>query len=108
MDFLDLQPEAPCVDPRKVDARLPGNGNSHSHCARPVHLIITIINWIRTSRLSVKNSLSLLVLVQMQTDVFHDSGEPLSCRYSGRVSSKNGLAPEGVGGGGRERERVSE
>ena len=44
---------------RKVDARLPGKGNSNSHGARPVHLIITMIKWIRTSRLSIKNSLSL-------------------------------------------------
>jgi len=29
------------------------------HGARPVHLIITMIKWIRTSRLSIKNSLSL-------------------------------------------------
>jgi len=27
--------------------------------ARPVHLIITMITWIRTSRLSIKNSLSI-------------------------------------------------
>ena len=38
---------------RKVDARLPGKGNSNSHGARPVHLIITMIKWIRTSRLSM-------------------------------------------------------
>ena len=38
---------------RKVDARLPGKGNSNSHGARPVHLIITMIKWIRTSRLSI-------------------------------------------------------
>jgi len=44
---------------RKVDARLPGKGNSNSHGARPVHLMITMIQWIRTSRLSIKNSLSL-------------------------------------------------
>ena len=44
--------------PRKVDIRLPGKGNSNSHGARPVHLIITMIKWIRTSRLSIKNSLS--------------------------------------------------
>jgi len=43
---------------RKVDTRLPGKGNSNSHGARPVHLIITMIKWIRTSRLSMKNSLS--------------------------------------------------
>ena len=28
---------------REVDARLPGNGNSTSHGARPVHLNITMI-----------------------------------------------------------------
>ena len=33
-------------------------GNSNSHGARPVHLIITMIKRIRTSRLSIKNSLS--------------------------------------------------
>ena len=44
---------------RKVDVRLPGKGNSNPHGARPVHLIITMIKWIRTSRLSIKNSLSL-------------------------------------------------
>ena len=36
---------------RKVDVRLPGKGNSHG--ARPVHLIITMIKWIRTSRLAM-------------------------------------------------------
>jgi len=30
---------------------------SSSHGARPVHLIITMVKWIRTSRLSIKNSL---------------------------------------------------
>ena len=43
---------------KKVDERLPGKGNSNSHGARLVHLIITMIKWIRTSRLSRKNSLS--------------------------------------------------
>jgi len=43
---------------RKVDIRLPGKGNSNSHGARPVHLIISMIKWIRTSRFSIKNSLS--------------------------------------------------
>jgi len=45
---------------RKEDVRLPGKGNAISHGARPVHLIITMmkwIKWIRTSRLSIKNSL---------------------------------------------------
>ena len=39
---------------RKVDVRLSGKGNSTSHIARPVHLIITLIEWIRTRRLSMK------------------------------------------------------
>ena len=43
---------------RKVDVRLPEKGNSNSHGARPVHLIITMKKWIRTSRFSIKNSLS--------------------------------------------------
>ena len=41
-----------------IVGRLPGKGNSDSHGARPVHLIITMIRWIRTSMLSIKNSLS--------------------------------------------------
>jgi len=36
---------------RKVDVRLPRKGNSNSHGARPVHLIISMIKWIRTIRL---------------------------------------------------------
>ena len=44
---------------RKVDIRLPGNGISNAHGARPVHQIISMIKWIRTSRSSIKNSLSL-------------------------------------------------
>ena len=38
--------------------RLPGKGNSNSPGGRPVHIIITMIKWIQTSRLSTKNSLS--------------------------------------------------
>jgi len=37
-----------------IDARV----DSNSHGARPVHQIISMIQWIRTSRLSVNNSLS--------------------------------------------------
>ena len=49
----------PCgACPRKVDVRLAGKGDSNSHGARPDHLIITMIEWIRTSRFSIKNSLS--------------------------------------------------
>ena len=42
-----------------VDVRVPGKRNSNFHGARPVHLIIMMIKWIRTSRLAMQNSLSL-------------------------------------------------
>jgi hypothetical protein len=47
---------------RKADVRLPGKGNSDSHDTRPVHQIISMIEWIRTSRSSMKKSLSLFNL----------------------------------------------
>ena len=47
-----------CSSFRKVDVRLPGKRNSNTHGARPVHLIITTIKWIRTRRLSTINSVS--------------------------------------------------
>ena len=50
---------------RKVDVRLPGKGNSESHGARPVHLIITILMWIRASRLSMMNSLPGVLCVSL-------------------------------------------
>jgi hypothetical protein len=40
-----------------LDIRLPRSGNSNSHGARAVHQIITMIKWVRTIRLSIKNSL---------------------------------------------------
>ena len=43
---------------RKVDIRLPGKGNSNSHGSRPVHYNDLDDKWIRSSRLSKKNSLS--------------------------------------------------
>ena len=46
---------------RKVHVRLPGKGNSSSHGTKLVHLIITMIEWFRASRLSIKNSLSCRV-----------------------------------------------
>ena len=42
----------------KVGVRLPGKENSNSRCTMLVHLIISMIKRIRTSRLSIKNSLS--------------------------------------------------
>jgi len=40
------------------DPQLRSNPLSKGRAARPVHLIITMIKWIRTSRLSIKNSVS--------------------------------------------------
>jgi hypothetical protein len=48
------------VEAWKVDIRLPGKGNSTSQGARPVEQNISIIKWIRTSRLSMKKSLSVV------------------------------------------------
>ena len=39
---------------RQVCVRLPEKRDSNSHGAKPVHLLITMIRWIRTSRLSIK------------------------------------------------------
>jgi len=47
--------EAKCMV--EVSSRSHGR-DSNSHGARPVHLIITMIKWIRTSRLSIKSSSS--------------------------------------------------
>ena len=33
--------------PRKVDIRLPGEVNSNSHGARPVHQIISMVKWLQ-------------------------------------------------------------
>ena len=43
---------------RKVDMKLPGKWISNCHGARPVHQIISMIMWIRTSGLSIKKSVS--------------------------------------------------
>jgi len=42
----------------KVIIRLPGKGNSDSHGAKPVHEIISMMKWIRTSGFSIKKSLT--------------------------------------------------
>jgi len=43
----------------------------HCHDARPVDLIITMIKWIRTSRLATKNSLSRWVGADLQRGPAH-------------------------------------
>ena len=52
--------------PSKVDVRLPGKGNSNTHDTRSVHLIITMIKRTQTSRLSIKNFLSLTTMNFLQ------------------------------------------
>ena len=46
------------LETKKVDIRPHGKGNLNSHGARPVDKITSMIKWIRTSRLSMKKSLS--------------------------------------------------
>jgi len=70
--------------PRKVDIRLPEKGNSNSHGARPVHFIISMIKWIRTSRLSIKNSLSAIARLQEQEDQ-HQAGLRPDCEALGQL-----------------------
>jgi len=74
---------------RKVDVRLPGTGHSNSHGARPVHLIITMIKWIRTSRLSIKKSLST-VSRAMLTSVRSAAGEGADYFAEMRSGSEEG------------------
>jgi hypothetical protein len=69
------------------DVRLPGKGNSNSHGARPVHLVITMIKWIRTSRWSIKNSLS--AMLQAYFNEAHCSIGPKLAAYT-PVASKEG------------------
>jgi len=57
--------------------------------ARPVHLIITMIKWIRTSRLSIKNSLS--AAGQRRREGL-DHHRPV-CRISVTVSVGTSLCP---------------
>ena len=45
-------------DVRKLGVRLPGKGSSNSYGARPVHLIIPMIKWIRTNGSSIKKFFS--------------------------------------------------
>jgi len=62
-----------CTCRVKVDICLPGKGNSNSHGARPVHLIITMIKWIRTSRVSIKNGCDIAFRRNICTCVSRDS-----------------------------------
>ena len=56
----------------QVDIRLPPKGNSNCHSTRPVHQIISKMKWIRTSRLSIKTSLSHSATRSICKDDSHD------------------------------------
>ena len=49
---------------RKDDIRLPGKGGSNSMAQGRSTNIISMIGWIRTSRLSIRNSLSGLTALR--------------------------------------------
>ena len=83
---------------RKVDVRLPGKGSSNSHGARPVHLTITMIKWIRTSRLSIKNPLSWRGS-RTALAVPHELLVVLVVRVSARSIKKTFLGGSGSTGG---------
>ena len=54
---LGASTHAPCLlGAWKVNVRLPEKEESNPRGARPVHPIISMIKWIRTNRLSIKNS----------------------------------------------------
>ena len=55
----------------QADVRLPRKRNSTSLDARPVYLIITMMKWSLTSRLSIKNSF----LLRVQAGIAAVSGE---------------------------------
>ena len=76
------------ISARKVDVRLPGKGDSNSHGAGPVHLII-MIKWIRTSRLSIKNSLSTMLVLTYHVWQVAKYAEPIKLvlRVASNVST---------------------
>ena len=76
---------------RKVDARLPGRGISNFNGARPVHPIITMMKWIRTSRSSIKEFLSRSAISA------HCQANDLDDRVRGQVhDSEKGGSGTGV------------
>ena len=66
----------------------PTGKHSNSHDARPVHLIITMINWIRTSRLSIKTRCQIAPFCRSTPGVGHTCAllvrNPLGDRECGR------------------------
>ena len=85
---------------RKVDVRLHEKGNSNSHGSRPVHLIITMIKWIRTIRLLIKNS-----LMDLRIEVYPAGGGKHSKKSSVKKKMQNTQRitwSSGIAGPGRE------
>ena len=69
---------------RKVDVRLPEKGDSKSHGAGPAHPIITMMKWIRTSKLSLNNSLTHILPVGCRSGVLPHHDVRRSCRSDRR------------------------
>ena len=54
VEGVGIDATAPLVLTRKVDVRLPGNGNANSHGARPVHQIkVALDQWVVNEELSL-------------------------------------------------------
>ena len=84
-------PPSPLPLTRKIDIRLTGKGNSNSHGARPVYLIIRMIEWFRTSTLSIKNFSfrGRSRVTCMHREWLSPPGSPRRCRHPGcRVWSR--------------------
>ena len=64
-----LEPEDPSPSSRSICAEDMRRSNSHG--ARPVHLIITMIKWIRARRLSIKNASALRICAGPLPHVLH-------------------------------------
>ena len=69
-------------------------GNSNSHGARPVQIIITMIKWIRTSRLSIK-TLSLSTNIVRIWRYFMFKARPTYAELT-RVNFSPSLGPLGL------------
>ena len=73
--------------PRKVDVRLPEKEHSNSYGAKPVHPIIRMIKWIRTSRWPIKNSLFVLVAVTaLRSNAFYATRSPPALHHPRYIS----------------------
>ena len=72
--------------------RLPGIGNSKSHGARPVHLVIRMMKWIRTSSLSIKKSFSRVAKADRRNPLW-GSGPGRALLWMVIISTVSGVCP---------------